>query len=106
MQAFIQALFSTALFPQRFSFFTVCLVQWHHGPWGGPMVDTNENVLKFRSADRCKMHFSWIFFLILEFHGGVLKKTWLEIYMQLSFMRVCRYYNLGVRRINSVYKTK
>ena len=27
-QAFIQALLSTAVFPQRFGFFTVCLVQW------------------------------------------------------------------------------
>ena len=70
MQAFIQALFSTALFPQRFSFFTVCLVQWHHGPWGGPMVDTKENVLKFRSADRCKMHFSWIFFFNFRVSWG------------------------------------
>ena len=30
LQAFIQALLSTAVFPQRFSFFTVCLVQWLH----------------------------------------------------------------------------
>ena len=27
-QAFIQPLLSTAVFPQRFGFFTVCLVQW------------------------------------------------------------------------------
>ena len=34
-QAFIQALLSTAAFPQRFGFFTVCLVQWLRGvaPW-------------------------------------------------------------------------
>ena len=34
-QAFIQAFLSTAIFPQRFSFFTVCLVQWLNGvaPW-------------------------------------------------------------------------
>ena len=33
--AFIQALLSTAAFPQRFSFFSVCLAQWLHGvaPW-------------------------------------------------------------------------
>ena len=30
-QAFIQALLSTAVFPQRFRFFTVCLVQWLSG---------------------------------------------------------------------------
>ena len=28
IQAFIQALLSTAVFLQRFSFFTICLVQW------------------------------------------------------------------------------
>ena len=34
-QAFIQAFLSTAVFPQRFSFFTVCLVQWLRSlaPW-------------------------------------------------------------------------
>ena len=34
-QAFIQALLSTAIFPQRFSFFTVFLVQWLRvvAPW-------------------------------------------------------------------------
>ena len=30
-QAFIQALLSTAIFPQRFIFFTVYLVQWSYG---------------------------------------------------------------------------
>ena len=30
-EAFIQALLSTAIFSQRFSFFTVCLVQWLRG---------------------------------------------------------------------------
>ena len=35
LQAFLQALFSTAIFPQRFSFFSICLAQWLHGvaPW-------------------------------------------------------------------------
>ena len=28
VQAFIQALLPTAAFPKRFSFFTICLVQW------------------------------------------------------------------------------
>ena len=34
-QAFIQAFLSIAIFPHRFSFFTVCLVQWLLGmaPW-------------------------------------------------------------------------
>ena len=38
LQAFIQALLSIAVFPQRVSFFTFDLVQWLCG--GGPMVDT------------------------------------------------------------------
>ena len=35
IQAFIQALLSTAVFPQRFGFFSICLAQWLHGvaPW-------------------------------------------------------------------------
>ena len=35
IQAFIQALLSTAVFPQRFSFFSICLAPWLHGvaPW-------------------------------------------------------------------------
>ena len=35
IQAFIQALSSTAVFPQRFSFFSLCLFQWLDGvePW-------------------------------------------------------------------------
>ena len=37
-QAFIQALFSTAVFPQRLSFF--CCLFSSVAPWGGPMVDT------------------------------------------------------------------
>ena len=34
-QAFIQALLSKVIFPQRFSFFSVCLAQWLRGvtPW-------------------------------------------------------------------------
>ena len=48
-QAFIQVLLSTPVFPPRFSFFTVCLVQWFRvvAPW----------------------YFPRIFLEILEFHG-------------------------------------
>ena len=54
-QAFIQALLSTAVFPQRFSFFSVCLAQWFRGlaPWQA----LKGKCLKFRSADSQKMHF-------------------------------------------------
>ena len=60
-QAFIQALLSTAIFPQRFIFFTVYLVQWSYG------VDP-EWTLKRRSAVLCKIYFSWNFIVILEFY--------------------------------------
>ena len=43
-QTFIEAILSTAVFPRRFSFFTICLVRW-------------------------KMRFYWIFLGILEFDG-------------------------------------
>ena len=67
VQAFIQALLYAAVFPQRLSFFTVCLVQWLRvvTPWQTP----KRQFLKFRSADRRKMYFSWIFRTILEFYG-------------------------------------
>ena len=63
-QAFIQALLSTAIFHQRFSFFTVCLVQLFHGvaPWWTP----KDKFLEFRSTDHCKMHFPWILLRALE----------------------------------------
>ena len=38
-------------------------------PWGGPTVDTEWKFFsKFRSADGCKMHFSWILLGILGFY--------------------------------------
>ena len=41
------------------------------------------------------LDFSWIF----RVSWGVLKRYWLERYSQLSFMRVCKYLNQRVRRI-------
>ena len=59
VQAFIQALLSTAIFPQRFSFFTVCLFQWLQGwPHGRHQ---KENFLRFRPVDYWKIYFSQIF---------------------------------------------
>ena len=43
-QAFIQALLSTVDSPQRFSFFTVCLVQCFC--WGVPTVGTEGEILE------------------------------------------------------------
>ena len=39
------------------------------------MVDNEGRFLEFRSADYCKMHFSWIFFLKFRVLLGVLKKS-------------------------------
>ena len=46
-QAFIQALLSTTIFPQRLSFFRVCLAQWHHGKG---KCCLKGKCLRFRSA--------------------------------------------------------
>ena len=49
LQVFIEALLSTAVFHQRFSFFTVCLVKYLHEvlPWWAP----KRKSLKFRYPD-------------------------------------------------------
>ena len=95
-QAFIQALLSTAVFPQRFGFFTVCLLQWL---WVAPMVDTEKKVfwiLGLQIAWKCIfLGLSWNFRVL----WGILKKSWLSRNMQLSFMFVCKYLNQRVRRI-------
>ena len=66
VQAFIQALLSTAVSLQRFSFFTAYLAHWLRGvaPWQTP----KEKSFKFRSSDRWKMHFLGFF---LEFQSSV-----------------------------------
>ena len=58
-QGFIQALLSTAAFPQRVSFFTACLVNYlcEVLPWQAPMG----KFLKFRSPYCLKMHFQHSF---------------------------------------------
>ena len=45
------------------------------------------------------MHFSWIFFWHFSISWEVLRKNWLERYMQLSFMHLCKYLNQRLRRI-------
>ena len=66
VQAFIQALLSTAIFLRRFSFFTACLAQWLRGlaPWQTP----KGKCFKFRSSDHWKMYFLEIF---LEFQSSM-----------------------------------
>ena len=84
MQAFLQALLFTAVFLQRFSFFTVYLVQWLSAV--ASSWTPKGKCLEFRSADYCKMHFSWNFRVLL----GVLKKSWPDRYIQLSLMGVTK----------------
>ena len=63
---FYPSTFVYSCFPPRFSFITVCLVQWLHGVPHGRHC--RKKFLEFRSADCCKMHFSYIFLVILEFY--------------------------------------
>ena len=60
-QAFVQVLFSTAAFSQRFKFFTVCLIQWLSGV--APWKTLTGTFLKFRSVDHWEMYFWGFFFL-------------------------------------------
>ena len=82
---FYPSTFSTAVFLQRFSFLTVFLVQWLRGL--ASCKTPKETFLKFRSADRWKMYFSWIFLEILEFHGQFWKKVTRKIHT--AFPYVC-----------------
>ena len=71
-------------------------------PWGSPMVETEGKCFKFRTADCLKMHFSWNFMVLWRFGVSkiwVLKKSWLERYIELSFMCVCKDVNERVRRM-------
>ena len=60
-------------------------------PERDPMLDTEGKFLKFRSADWWKffLDFFWNFKVLWR----VLKKSWLERYIQLYFMRVCKCLN-------------
>ena len=58
-QVFIQALLSTAIFPQRFNVFTACLNQWLRRVASWQTLQAK--FLKFRSADCWKMYISQIF---------------------------------------------
>ena len=67
-QALMQAPLYTAIFPQRFSVFTVYLVQWFCGlaPWWKP----KRSLFEFKSVDRRKR----LFRILLR----IVKKSWLE----------------------------
>ena len=93
-QAFIQALLSTAVSPQRFSFFTVCLVHCLHEV--SPRWTAKENILKLRSPDCRKMHFRHSFCLqkrslyIVDKHYFF---TWISV-EKPPFCYVCLYFCL------------
>ena len=121
-QAFIQALLSTAVFPQRFSFFTFCLVHnlrehqrknfWNLGLRiaGKYISDILSNCRRIACTPLINMVFFreyqlrippyyhvCLFFFVCrgsDFYWnfrvlwGVSKKTWVERYIQLFFMRV------------------
>ena len=72
-------------------------------PWRAP----KGNFLTFRSSDRRKMYFLFVFFYVFftpsfwlsdfswnfEVLWGASKKSWLERYTILSFMYFCKYVN-------------
>ena len=61
-------------------FLYVCLAQWPRGV--APWYTMKGKFLKFRFADRWKMHFPWNF----RVSWGVLKKSWLGRYIQLFYI--------------------
>ena len=94
-QAFIQALLCTEVSPQRFNFFTICLVQWLRGVGWAHGRHRRENFwnLDLQIAGKCFFFdFSWNF----RVSWGVLKKREVERYIQLSFMHACKYLNQRV----------
>ena len=70
-------------------------VGWPHG------IDTEGKILKFRSAYHWKMLFFFLLSLFLKFRvlWRILKKNSLERYIQLPFMRICKYLKQRVKRI-------
>ena len=84
VQAFIQALLSTAIFLQRFSFFTTCLAQQLCGvaPWQTP----KGKFFKFGSSDCWKMHFLGIFLEFQSSMGSFEEKLTAKIHVTFLYM--------------------
>ena len=95
MTSFYGSTFVYSRFPTKFLYWFLSSV----APWSSTMVDTEEKTFEIYACRSAKnalfLVFSWIFKVSWE----VLKKIWLERYIQLSFMRVCKYLNQRVRRI-------
>ena len=72
-------------------------MKWPHGS------HQRENSWNLSYTDRWKMHFSWIFLGILEFHGDFWRNVaYKDTYIQLCFMRVCKHLNQRLRRIGEI----
>ena len=87
VQAFIQALLSTAVFLQRFSFFTAYLAHWLCGValW----QTSKEKFLKFWSSDCWKMHFLGFFLEFQSSIGSFEEKLTRKIHVTLLYTPFC-----------------
>ena len=103
IHAFIQALCSTAVFNPKIQFF--CSLLSSLSPWDIPRVDSEEKYSLY-SVDKCDFSCVLIYFFICSGSNfcwsfrvlrGTLKNSW-QRYIQLAFMRVCRYLSQRVRR--------
>ena len=87
LQAFIQTLLSTAVFPQRFGFYTVCLVQWLRGVTS--RQSPKGKFLKFRLYRSLEnaffLDFSWDF----RVSWGFLTKRCLQRYIHTALLYAC-----------------
>ena len=83
VQAFIQALLSTAVFLQRFSFFTACLAQWLHGM--APWQTLKGKFFNFSSSDCWKMHFLGFFLDFQSSMGSFEEKVTRKIHVTFLY---------------------
>ena len=87
VQAFIQALLSTAVFLQRFSFFTAYLARWLRGV--APWQTSKGKLFKFWSSDCWKMHFLGFFLEIQSSIGSFEDKLTRKIHVSLLYTHFC-----------------
>ena len=101
IQAFIQATLSTAVFPQRFSFLTVYLVQWLRGwPHGGDRREVFSN-LSLQIAVKC-IFLGFFFFFNFRVLLRVVKKSLPERQLQPSLMHVTKELEKWVNRMENL----
>ena len=119
-QAFIQALLSTAVFPQGFSFFTVCLVHYLHEvpPWWAQKTFWNlglqfagkciSNTFSNNRSIACASfvcsgsNFSWNFRVKGSFDEKLTRRVkWKRFSFKIEF--VCMYMYVGICVYNYIY---